>query len=409
MRLRTMILVSVVASLIGACGGGDDVGTATGATQGDGGTSTSAPARSAGGPVTLPVSVDGRPDGFSASFFAYFPRELTARPGDTVEFTSAFSGEPHTVAFGTLVNEALTAFDAVPKGTPLPQDVKDRLAKLPSFFAPDETELDADPQPAAAQSCFLGSVDPPPSAPCTPEQRDQEPFTGKERFYSSGFLPDESTFDVELAGDIAPGTYRFMCLVDRTEMTGELTVVAAGETVPTPAEVRASGQREIKEAAGILQPRANEVLGTTSPAAMAGAPTRKGAPEPAVSATVNVFPDQVAIPAGAAVTWAVNGAHTISFDAPEDARPLYAFDGAGVVRANTKGANPAGGPGMPTGSAAKPPIVVDGGSYAGDGFRSSGLLVGSGDTQYKLTFPKPGTYEYRCLFHTDMEGTVKVG
>ncbi|MGH9281924.1 MAG: cupredoxin domain-containing protein [Acidimicrobiales bacterium] len=395
MRTRLMVLLAIVAPLVAACGGGDD--------DADGGSGGQA---AAGGPVTVPVSVDAQPDEFSASFFSYFPRQLTARPGDTVEFTSDFSGEPHTVALGTLVNEGLTAFKALPAGTPLPQEIRDQLNRLPFFFAVGVTDLDADPQPAAAQSCFLPSGAPPLMEACSPAQQEQPDFNGTETFYSSGFLPDEAKFPVRLADDIAPGTYQFMCLVNRTQMTGEITVVAKEQDVPTPAELRATAQRQIDAAVAALQPRADKVLGITTAAAMAGAPSEEGAPKPPVPSTVNVFPDEVSIPAGGAVTWTVNGAHTIAFGSPEDARPLYAFDGAGMVKSNKKGVSPVGGPGMPQG--ASPPFRIDGGSYEA-GFRNSGLLVGSGDVQYKLTFPKAGTYEYRCLFHTDMEGTVKVG
>lgn len=396
MRTRPKVLLAIVAVLVAGCGGGggEDARTAGGAGQ------------AAGAPIAIPVSVDARPDDFSASFFSYFPRQLTARPGDSVEFTAVFSGEPHTVAFGTVIDEALTAAAAVPPNTPLPQDVKDKLAKAPAFFAPDATELDADPQPAAAQPCFLNNVDPPPAVACTPEQQEQAEFTGRERFYSSGFLADEATFKMALADDIAPGTYQFMCLVDRTEMTGTLTVVSADHEVPTPAEVRTAAQREIDGAVSALQARADKVRAITGPDAMAGAPEEDGAPEPAVSSTVNVFPDEVSIPAGGSVTWTVNGAHTIAFNAPEDARPIYGVDADGVVRANKKGANPANGPGMPKGGA---PPIVDAGPYDGAGFRNSGLLVGEGDLAYKLTFTRAGTYEYRCLFHTDMDGMVKVG
>ena len=394
MRRTQLTAALVVAALLGgACGGGNDSDDTTGGGQ-----------AGPDGPVILPVSVDAMPDDFSASFFSYFPRQLTARPGDTVEFTSDFSGEPHTVAFGTLVDEALAAFDAVPDGQPLPQEVKDKLAQVPSFFAPDETRLDADPQPSAAQPCFVVSGAPPATEACP--DGGQPDFDGTQPFYSSGFLPDESSFSVRLADDIAPGIYQFMCLVDRTEMTGRLTVAGPTDAVPTPAEVSATAQSEIEAAVAAVRPRADKVIAITAPPALAGAPLEAGAPQPLVKSTVNVFPDEVSIPVGGAVTWAVDGAHIIAFGSPEDARPLYAFDGAGVVRANKKGANPAGGPGMPAG--VPPPLVGDGGTYQ-EGFRTSGLLVGNGDVQYKLTFPTAGTYEYRCLFHTDMEGTVKVG
>ena len=355
-RLTTVLVV--VALLGGACGSdeGDDPASGSGS-----GTD---------GPVTLPVSVDAMPDDFSASFFSYFPRQVSARPGDTVEFTSDFSGEPHTVAFGTLI---------------------------------DATELDADPQPSAAQPCFVVSGVPPATEACP--AGGQPDFDGTQPFFSSGFLPDEATFSVRLAENIAPGTYQFMCLVDRTEMTGQLTVVGSDEAVPSPADVSALAQRDIDAAVAALQPRADRIRAITAPPALAGAPEEDGAAPP-VTSTVNVFPDEVSVPVGGAVTWSVDGAHTIAFGSPEDARPLYAFDGEGVVRANKKGANPAGGAGMPSG--ASPPLLVDGGAYE-EGFRNSGLLVGSGDVQYKLTFPTAGTYQYRCLFHTDMEGTVKVG
>lgn len=126
-----------------------------------------------------------------------------------------------------------------------------------------------------------------------------------------------------------------------------------------------------------------------------------------MTSTVNVFPDEISVAAGGVVAWTLNGAHMIAFNAPEDARPLYAIEAEGVVRANKKGANPVNSPPRPPGAAA--PVVIDGGPFDGTGFRNSGLLVGDGDLTYRLTFTKPGTYEYRCLFHTDMEGTVKVG
>ncbi len=41
----------------------------------------------------------------------------------------------------------------------------------------------------------------------------------------------------------------------------------------------------------------------------------------------------------------------------------------------------------------------------GTGFFSSGIAFG-GD--FLLTFTEPGSYEYVCLIHPDMEGTVTV-
>ena len=56
-------------------------------------------------------------------------------------------------------------------------------------------------------------------------------------------------------------------------------------------------------------------------------------------------------------------------------------------------------------------FILDGGTWNGTGFHSSGLSPDSGDTQvvaYSLTFSKAGTYQYACLIHPKMVGTVVV-
>lgn len=398
-------LLAVSLALVACGGGGDGAAPSTTAGAADDGAGDR--------PVTLPVQVDALPDDFSASFFAYFPDQLRARPGDTVSFTSRSTGEPHTVAFGTLVDQALTAFDARPPGRPTPPDVQALLAKVPAFFAPTETRVDADPNPSAAQPCFLTSGEPPAVDACPDQPAEQPPFDGTQPLYSSGFLPDEATFDVELAEGIPPGTYRFMCLVDRTQMTGTVTVVEPGGQVAAPADVAAQAEGEIAASVETVRPQAEAARSVTAPdAAIAGAPEPAAPPAPPpggrrIDSTVNVFPQEISVPAGGTVTWAVHGAHMIAFNAAEDARPLYASDAQGVVRANKKGAIPSGSPPRPPG--AEPPVVVDAGPFDGTGFRNSGLLVADGELSWRLTFTRPGTYTYRCLFHTDMEGSVKVG
>lgn len=401
MTRRHLVAAVLAASLLaGGCSDSDS--------GSDAAVTTTAAAAQAG-PLTLPVSVDALPEDFSASFFAYFPQQLTARPGDTVQFTSSFTGEPHTVAFGTVIDEALNALAAIPAGTPIPQQVQDLLSRVPPFFSTTDTRVDADPIPAAAQPCFLTEGLPPAQEACPGQLEEPPAFTGRQTFYSSGFLPDEATFEVELADDIAPGSYRFMCLVNRTEMTGILNVQPKGTSITGPADLLKQAETEIAQAIGRTRPRAEQVRSTTTPdTAVAGAPDLafqapiEGQRE--VTSTVNVFPTEVSVPAGGAVSWTLNGAHMIAFNAPEDARPLYAIDADGVVRANKKGANPSGSPPRPPGAS-----VVDGGPFDGSGFKNSGLLVGEGDLTYRLTFTQPGTYQYRCLFHTEMEGSVKVG
>ena len=170
-----------MALVAAGCGSDDETGT-TGATAGDAD-------RGEAGAVTVPVSVDAVPEDFSASFFAYFPAQVTARPGDTVQFTSRFTGEPHTVAFGTLIDDALNAFAAVPAGTAAPPEVSALLARAPAFFAPTETRVDVDPLPAAAQPCFLETGDPPRSPPASTSPRSSRRSTGGRRSTAAASCP----------------------------------------------------------------------------------------------------------------------------------------------------------------------------------------------------------------------------
>lgn len=64
-----------------------------------------------GVPQTFKVGVDAKADGFNASFLHYFPDQLTARPGDTIEFVGHFTGEPHTVITGSAISDLFAAYD----------------------------------------------------------------------------------------------------------------------------------------------------------------------------------------------------------------------------------------------------------------------------------------------------------
>ncbi len=64
-------------------------------------TAVAGSAAASGTPQSYSVNVDGKNDTFPIAAVAYYPKELTAHPGDTVTFTSVFTGEPHTVTFGS--------------------------------------------------------------------------------------------------------------------------------------------------------------------------------------------------------------------------------------------------------------------------------------------------------------------
>ncbi|MGH9165885.1 MAG: hypothetical protein ACRDZW_10290, partial [Acidimicrobiales bacterium] len=235
---RFLAVLGVVTVLAAACGDSkDDASTVS--------TETVAPA--AGSKAeTFEVEVDAKKAEYAEALLSYFPAALSARPGDTVKFHSNDTGEPHTVTFGTIADASVKAFQALPPGAldapdaEPPAEVKAAQEKLPSLL-PDGP---GDANQVAANPCFVAAGDPPtdPAAAC-PKPAAQPDFTGTESVYNSGYLGDDDTFSLKLADDIAPGTYRYMCLLHREGMSGTLTVVAKDQTVPTPDEVKATGAK----------------------------------------------------------------------------------------------------------------------------------------------------------------------
>ena len=397
MRRSVAVVAALVLLAAGACTGGGDNDGGGGTAQGQ----------------TLPISVDAMTEGFASSWNHFFPHELKAHPGDTLEFTSHFTGEPHSVAVGTLIDEALEAFallDPASSAAP-PRQVQDVLDKVPFVFSdqggPDDLFIQA-----ASQPCYLETAEPPTREACPEEQ--QEPpdeIDGKERFLSTGFLPDQSTATFTLSEKIAPGDYTFMCLVHGPEMTATVTVVPEATAIPGPDEVEAEGRHHLEEFLSTVRADVEKVQASTAPQAVAGV---FAADDELPSAGINVFPKEIAVPVGEKVTWEVNGFHTISFNAPEDARPWMQFDDGGVLVTNTKAFMPAASPEIPEpeappeGSDAPPRVPVDAGTWDGQGFHSSGAPFSDAQLVYTLAFSTPGTYQYVCLVHPDMEGTVKV-
>src|SRR5205823_5744199 len=80
------------------------------------GSSSSHGGGSASNPVT--IQVDGKAPGFHGGFLHYYPKALTVHPGDSVDFHNNFSGEPHTVTFGTLADADLAAAKKDPNAAP---------------------------------------------------------------------------------------------------------------------------------------------------------------------------------------------------------------------------------------------------------------------------------------------------
>jgi plastocyanin len=402
---KLMALCAAALMVFAACGDDDD----------DTGQDVSSTTGAPGGPQTLPVSVDTDTSAVDSAFLAYFPSEVTAHAGDTIEFTAVFTGEPHTVTFGTLVTEGMA------KVTPETEEPPEELQKIP-FLLPDGP---GDAIQAAAQPCFLASEDPPASDACSEEQQEQPEFDGSHTYYNSGFLGDGEKFSVNLADDLEPGMYTYFCNLHREAMVGNVTVVGADEEAQTATEVEAAAAAQLDEYKTKLTPVIEALKGGAfppfSPTPAEGTVIAGGLAQDPQSAIPVVFgPETVSVPVNSAVTWLVAGPHTVAFGASEALRTFIAKSSDGSVHVNPESFAPAGGAGQPPpdesapppdeSAPPPPPIVIDGGSYDGTGLRNSGIILSFPPQlySYKVTFTKAGSYEYFCLIHPDMTGTVNV-
>jgi plastocyanin len=226
-------------------------------------------------------------------------------------------------------------------------------------------------------------------------------FTGSEALVSSGWLDPNAPFKLKVSDSAKPGTYNFYCQLHGPDMGGTLTVVPKATAVKTPDEVAAEGTKDLQADAAKLAKTAQSVQ--TAPATNAVA----GGFNPAFQsgAVAAVGPSTITIKAGQAVTWTVFGPHTIFFNPPASGEGLRQAAPDGSVHLNPKAAMPIGGPGAP-----QKPGLFDGGKWDGTGEHSTGLILSFPPDliKYRLTFTKPGTYNYVCSVHVNMKGTVTV-
>ena len=409
MMRRCRAVLGVVALLASACGGGG--------------------AGSAGG-ETRKVLVDYKHDQFSASFLAYFPTDVKVHAGDTVEFKQFWTGEPHTVTMGTLIDELGKPFweiiDGMRSGTIKefpegdPEGGEAFFEQIP-FMADEET---LKPIQAAAQPCYLDTGGPDFSdvdKPCP--KREQPAFNGRQSYYNSGFIPYEgeggNSFKLPIAKDTAPGTYHYYCNWHFLGMSGTVTVVPETEKIPSQSEVARKGQQEARDytdtmAKALSTVRAGKKL--PLPLAGAGLPEELEKENPLFHASINEFvPATLNADVGQKVTWTFDGGHSIAFNVPKYF-PVFDVKKDGTVTLDKRGFEPVKFPGPPDrpdgqeggGSGPPTPIEVDAGQFDGSGgLHSSGMDFDTGD-KFSLRFTKPGTYLFACLIHPPMVGKVVV-
>jgi plastocyanin len=380
--------------------------------------------------ATRTVLVDYAHDELNTSMIDFFPHRVTVHAGDTVRFRQFWTGEAHNVTFGTVFNDALgrirRRLDASPrpKAEELDADLA-VLAPLPSILG---TEGPFVVNQNGAQPCFLSSGVPPTDASKPCPRRDQPAFTGRESYYSSGFIPHRGAganrFTLRLADDIAPGAYNYYCTLHGVGQSGTIVVAPKARAIPSQSDVSREAREAIERdfAAPLRQATAEAnagavtVAGTTYRTPLAGVAAegirswtgvahqrhfehRHGSVNQFVPATVHARTNQP-------VTWTLTGRHTISFNVPKFV-PIFTVAKSGHVDINPVAWRPAGFPGRPPGLPATEKASVDAGTWDGRGFRSSGLNWLAGD-KFTLAFSRPGTYLLACLIHPAMVGKVVV-
>ena len=374
------------------------------------------------------MRVDYDHDEFATQFIKYFPDSIQVHAGDTVIFSQDWTGEAHTVTLGTMVDESLSVtrplfeeWGEVPEDQ-IPPEVLDAYytaeCSVPVLFGCEEEPTEQEStdneeiNQTIAQPCLIeqGSL-PEDGAPCPIQELG--PFDGTEAYYNSGFIgletEEENIFELKLSDSIEPGEYNIFCSVHGSFHSGTMQVVPSDQPIPSSSEVNLQTREELNE---VVEPfrqvyeRANEGQFVFGGEAFTG--NFSGLMDERVEGLLNEFiPETIEAEVGEPVTWLMFGPHSISFDVPEYF-PIYERLEDGTVLANEEVYPPAGGAPEVDEADSVDPIVVDGGTWDGTDFWSSGVLYSDAYVEYTLRFSAPGTYRYACLIHPPMVGTVTV-
>lgn len=386
----------------------------------------------ASGGAVREVLMDYEHDEFASAFLRYYPKNVKVHPGDTVRFSATWTGEPHSVTMGGVVDkmfEFLSIFEqydseeeARAGGVTQEKinEINAAFSKIPGMTAESEELY----QPGA-QPCYIAdladvpdySVDDKPitdaSVNCPAANKRQPAFTGKQALYNSGFIPFQgptaNVFDIPIADDAVPGTYQYFCNYHWIGMSGTVEIVPETSDIPSQSAVTRQARKEIEVAA--KQPLAKVRAAVKTPPKTPVAGLATGLDDYAV--LVNEFyPGNLKAKVGQPVTWKMEGApHTVSFNVPKYF-PVFTVAKSGKVVRDPNSYEAVGWtvPAAPEHAEDGPPPEprkIDVGKWNGrGGFHSSGLL--EPDETFTMTFTKPGTYPFACVIHPPMIGRVTV-
>ncbi|MGE0027711.1 MAG: hypothetical protein AB7O78_16710 [Thermoleophilia bacterium] len=302
-------------------------------------------------------------------FNALYPSQITVSKGDKVQF--AVNG------FHTLT-------------------IPGKGAKLPAFIVPSKT-LNPPTNDPAGQPYWWGGTTPliqVNGAAFAPIGGTSA--TGKT--LSSGLLPGNAPkFTVTFP---KTGTYQIRCLV-HPNMKGTVKVVASsGDTAKKQA---ARAKKELASQTATVKALVKKAASSSGPTVFIGPGTKQAQLFAFEPANRKVAP-------GSTVTFTMSGGnevHTVAFGPSAFVQNVAktTFQGQGVDLAG-EGFYPSDPP-----TAGIPSLTP---TSHGNGFLNSGALSDKGTGfpvphSFQVTFPTAGTYDYICLVHPEMHGTITVG
>jgi plastocyanin len=396
-----------------------------------------------GGPETRTVLVDHEHDVFASYYTSYFPNRIEALPGDTVVFRQTWTGEPHSVTMGKIVDKygrllkpylkifAKKGYEGLPEQTPKEfASIEKKLAWM--------TDDNDNVQQNGAQPCFLSKALPPKdkNKACTKAEQRQPAFNGRYNWYNSGFIPYQgtgsNTFSVKIAESAETGEHFFFCNYHGPFMSGFLEIKPAGSKIGSQGDASRLAQQQINAISTPLLREFRRARAGRYAIPKEAVPDLKrlgltrtsdgktfvkswtaglGADHVDNGLIDEFIPKTVKAKVGQKLTWMVIGDHTISFNVPTYF-PIIRVAKNGNVTINPKIRPPAGG--SPDISklgqtSQQGPPVVDAGRWNGKGFRSSGLIDAfQNPVIYSMRITKPGTYRFACLVHPPMVGRITV-
>jgi plastocyanin len=220
-------------------------------------------------------------------------------------------------------------------------------------------------------------------------------------FLSSG-LPSQGPPKPFVVKFAKAGTFTFHCVV-HPGMSGVVRVLPKRKHVPSVKKDLKAAAAQLK--AGIVKAR---VLAKVKPAAA----TVLAGNDAGSVAWLRFFPSNMTVKAGTSVEFKIASkreVHTITFGPAAYTESIEKTFTAPIMSATpgppTIGVNPLGGyPSDP------PPLPPFTGSNHGNGFEGSGVLSmgGPGPSSVKITFAKPGVYDFECVIHENMDGKITV-